>query len=180
MDKQAIARGNEAFVSTGMYRGLAMMPRQQVMIIGCADPRVNPEQTLGLQLGDAAVIRNLGGRVTPPTLATIAGLARLGARAAQASAGQGNPPGLDLLVLHHTDCGILRLVEEPEALAGFLGTDVARLDAMAVADPYRAVVHDVSVLRSLAMPGVRVWGLVYDVATGAVEITASPEEEAGA
>lgn len=176
MDSQVIARGNEAFVGTGTYRGLAMMPRQRVMIVGCADPRVNPEQILGLELGDAAVIRNIGGRVTPPTLATIAGLARLGAHAAQASAGQGTPPGVDLLILHHTDCGILRLGDEPEALAAFLGTDLARLDAMAVADPYRAVVHDVSVLRGLAMPGLRVWGLVYDVATGAVEITASPEE----
>lgn len=176
MDSKEMARGNEAFVSTGTHRGLAMMPRRRVMIVGCADPRVNPEQILGLQLGDAAVIRNIGGRVTPPTLATIAGLAHLGARGAQASAGPGNPPGVDLLVLHHTDCGILRLVDEPEALAGFLGTDPARLDAMAVADPYRAVVHDVSVLRGLALPGLRVWGLVYDVATGAVEITASPEE----
>lgn len=178
MDSQAIARGNESFVRAGTYRGLAMMPRQRVMIVGCADPRVDPEQILGLQLGDAAVIRNIGGRVTPPTLATIAGLARLGAHAAQTAAGPGNPPGLDLLVVHHTDCGILRLLDEPGALAGFLGTDLEGLDAMAVADPYRAVVHDVSVLRGLAMPGLRVWGLVYDVATGAVEITASPEAAA--
>ena len=177
MDRQAIAHGNAAFVSTGRYRDLVMMPRRRVMIVGCADPRVNPEQILGLQLGDAAVIRNIGGRLTPPTMATIAGLARLGARgSAQASAGQGDPSGVDLLVLHHTDCGILRLADEPEALAGFLGVEPARLDAMSVANPYRAVVHDVSVLRGLAMPGLRVWGLVYDVATGAVEITASPEE----
>lgn len=176
MDSQAIVRGNEAFVGTGTYQGLTMMPRLRVMIVGCADPRVNPEQILGLQLGDAAVIRNIGGRVTPPTLATIAGLARLGARAAQASVGQRNPPRVDLLVLHHTDCGIVHLVDEPEALAGFLGIDLARLDGMDVPDPYRAVVHDVSVLRGLAMPGVRVWGLVYDVVTGAVEIAASPVE----
>ena len=175
MDSRAMARGNEAFVSTGAHRGLAMMPRRRVVIVGCADPRVNPEQILDLQLGDAAVIRNIGGRVTPPVLATIAGLARLGARAAQAPTGRGDPSGTDLLVLHHTDCGVLRLADEPDALAGFLGTDPARLDAMTVADPYRAVVHDVSVLRGLAMPGLRVWGLVYDVATGVVEITAAPE-----
>ncbi len=86
--------------------------------------------------------------------------------------------GMDLLVLHHTDCGILRLAEEPDALAGFLGTDLAHLDAMTVKDPYRSVVHDVSVLRGLAMPGLRVWGLVYDVSSGAVDITASPREAA--
>ena len=178
MDSTAITRGNAAFVSTGAYRGLAMAPRRRLVVVGCADPRVNPEQILGLQLGDAAVIRTIGGRVTPSVLATLAGLARLGARAAQASAGRGDPPGTDLLVLHHTDCGIVRLVDEPDALAGFLGVDPARLDAMAVADPHRAVAHDVSVLRGLAMPGLRVWGLVHDVATGVVRIVAAPEEAA--
>lgn len=78
MDSQAIAGGNGAFVSTGTYRGLAMIPCRRAMIVGCADPRANPEPVLGLQLGGAAVICNIGGRVTPPTLAAVAALARLG------------------------------------------------------------------------------------------------------
>jgi carbonic anhydrase len=177
MDASEIVKGNEDFRASGAYEGLVMMPRRRIMIIGCADPRVDPEKILGLQLGDAAVIRNIGGRVTRPTLATLAGLGRLGARAAKA-AGQIEPLGLDLLVLHHTDCGILRLAEEPEALAGFLGTDPTQLSDMHITDPYAAVAHDVAIVRSLGMPGMRAWGLVYDVATGVVEVTAAPEEAA--
>jgi hypothetical protein len=47
---------------------------------------------------------------------------------------------------------------------------------MHVQDPYVAVAHDVEVLLGLPMPGLRIWGLVYDVATGAVEITATPQQ----
>lgn len=175
MDTQTILEGNGRFRATAAHVGLAMMPRRRMLIVGCADPRVDPQEVLGLELGDAAVVRNIGGRVTAPTLATIAGLGRLGARAPQA-ANRPDAPGLDLVILHHTDCGILRLAEEPEALARFLGTDLAHMADMHVDDPYAAVAHDVTVLRSLGMPGTRAWGLVYDVATGAVEIAVASEE----
>lgn len=176
MDRATILEGNGAFIATGRHESLAMMPRRRVMIIGCADPRVDPEKVLGLQMGDAAVIRNIGGRVTGPTLAMVAGLRSLGANAALAASQSGTGPGMDLVVLHHTDCGILHLADEPESLARFLGTDLAHLGDMHVQDPYVAVAHDVEVLRGLPMPGLRVWGLVYDVATGAVEITATPQQ----
>lgn len=174
---ETIVDGNRRFRRTAAHLGLAMMPRRRMLVVGCADPRVDPQQVLGLQLGDVAVIRNIGGRVTAPTLATLAGLGRLGARPARVSTPP-TAPRLDLVVLHHTDCGIVLLGEEPEALAGFLGTDVAHVAAMHVDDPHAAVVHDVTVLRGLGMPGARIWGLVYDVATGAVEIAAAPEDVA--
>ncbi|HEY0815244.1 MAG TPA: carbonic anhydrase [Pseudonocardia sp.] len=179
MEIDEVLAGNAAFTATGRFQGLRMMPRRQLLVIGCADPRVDPESVLGLELGDAAVVRNIGGRVTPPTLATLAGLATVGRLQMQASAG-GPPmgsPGLDVVVLHHTDCGILRLAEDPNALAGFLGTDVEQVRAMHVGDPAAAIRHDVGVVRE-TVPGIRVWGLVYDVATGRVEIMARPEEVA--
>jgi len=120
MDRATILEGNGAFIATGRHESLAMMPRRRVMIIGCADPRVDPEKVLGLQMGDAAVIRNIGGRVTGPTLAMVAGLRSLGANAALAASQSGTGPGMDLVVLHHTDCGILHLADEPESLARFL------------------------------------------------------------
>ncbi len=169
MNAIELKQGNDSFRATAAYEGLKLMPRRRLVIIGCADPRVDPEKILGLELGDAAVVRNLGGRVTAPTLATIAGLARVGARQGAAT------PGLDVVVLQHTDCGILRLADEPEALAGFLGTDVRQLPQMHVRDPFAAVEHDVSILRSLGLPGVRVWGLVYLVATGEIVIATPPE-----
>ena len=175
-----VVAGNAAFAATGGFEGLAMMPRQQMLVIGCADPRVDPEKVLGLALGDAAVVRNVGGRVTGPTLATLAGLGMVGRLLATApTAPTGDPmsrPGLDVVVLHHTDCGILRLARHPVELAGFLGVDPGDLPAMAVTDPVVAVAHDVATVRSrMTAPGIRVWGLVYDVVTGRVEVVVAPE-----
>jgi len=42
------------------------------MIIGCVDARVDSVDIFGLALGEAAVIRNVGGRITPATFQTMA------------------------------------------------------------------------------------------------------------
>ncbi|MFE7358979.1 carbonic anhydrase [Streptomyces sp. NPDC057543] len=47
------------------------MPSGSLTVIGCVDPRVDPSDVLGLKLGEAAVIRNVGGRVTPATRAML-------------------------------------------------------------------------------------------------------------
>ena len=49
---------NRAFAATGAQAGLAIMPRQQVFLVTCLDPRVDPAAFLGVGLGDAPVIRN--------------------------------------------------------------------------------------------------------------------------
>jgi carbonic anhydrase len=36
-----------------------------MMVVGCVDPRVDPAHVLGLSNGEAAIIRNVGGRITP-------------------------------------------------------------------------------------------------------------------
>ncbi len=175
MDIESIMHGNAVFRSSGEHHGITIRPRRNMLIIACADPRVDPERVLGMRLGDAAIIRNIGGRVTAPTLATVAGLGRVGARTAQDAGPQGNS-GLDVLVIHHTDCGILRLNEDPGALAGYLSTDLEQLAGMHVTDPRASVTHDVAVLRGRKLPGARIWGLVYDVATGLIEIEVSGQE----
>jgi carbonic anhydrase len=178
MDERSLVEGNAAFRASGAHQGLGMMPRRRLIIIGCADPRVDPEEILGLRMGDAAVIRNIGGRVTVPTVATLAGLGQVGARSAPAASPPDTAPGMDVIVLHHTDCGILRLADDPEALAGFLGTDATHVAAMSVRDPHAAVAQDVAVVRALPMPGLRAWGLVYDVTTGSVDVTVAPGQAA--
>ena len=100
-----------------------MMPRLRCMIVGCADPRVDPANIFGLEPGDAAVIRNIGGRITPATLQTMAMLRLV------AGADPGGPPGpgWHLVVLHHTDCGINRLTAYPELLAAHFGIETSEL-----------------------------------------------------
>lgn len=154
---------------------LSIMPSLKTMIVGCVDPRVDPVFVLGLKPGEAAVLRNVGGRVTPGALREMAMLQEV-ARA------HGARPGgrFDLIVLHHTDCGISLLESQPEQLAGYFGVEAAALPTKAVSDPRAAVAVDVALLRSNPhLP--RDWvvsGLVYDVHTGRVEVVVPPEPSA--
>src|SRR5260370_8771387 len=94
---------NTDFARHSFVPGASMMPVLKTMIIGCADPRVDPAHVLGLANGEALVIRNIGGRYTPATLQTMATL-RMIPHAEGAAPGAGwNPP-----VLHPPDCAIHR------------------------------------------------------------------------
>src|SRR6266699_4690413 len=67
---------NEQFART--YTPVALgLPTAQLLVIACLDHRVDPAIVLGLQLGDAPVIRNAGGRVTQAVIDYIAFLAFL-------------------------------------------------------------------------------------------------------
>jgi carbonic anhydrase len=147
-----------------------MMPALGAIVITCADPRVDPAHILGLQRGDALVIRNLGGRVTPATVQTIA---MLGAIAQN----EGVDPGaaaLEVIVLQHTDCGITRLRNHPEALAESFGIDAAALDGKSIDDPRAAISIDLAALRTVLPAGITLTGLLYDVDSGQVERVAEP------
>ena len=93
---------NEQFARC--YQAIALAPpAAQVLIVTCLDHRVDPAITLGLRLGDAPVIRNAGGRVTPAVIDDVAYLAFL---AGELFAGQGCPDTLfEVAVVHHTQCG---------------------------------------------------------------------------
>ena len=85
---------NQDFASHHFSKDLTLMPTLRAMIIGCVDPRVDPALLLGLKLGEAVVIRNVGGRITPGTLQTMGMLNRV------AQVGGGNPAGeFHLIVL---------------------------------------------------------------------------------
>jgi carbonic anhydrase len=74
------------------------------------------------------------------------------------------------VILHHTDCGITRLADYPDQLAAFFEIPAGELAGKAVADPYAAVRVDVAIARHALPPGRLVSGLVYDVATGLIEV----------
>jgi len=74
------------------------------------------------------------------------------------------------VILHHTDCGITRLADYPGQLAAFFEIPAGELEAKAVGDPYAAVRVDAAIARHALPPGRAVSGLVYDVATGLIEI----------
>ena len=149
------------------------IPNVKAIIIGCADMRVDPAHVLGIKPGEAIVIRNIGGRITPVLLEELGLLGRIGQVAGEIAGGGGE---FYLIVLQHTDCGITRLAGDPAMLAHFFQIQEGELKKKAVTDPRAAVAIDVAFLRAIpALPGE--WllsGLVYDVATGLVEIIVPP------
>ena len=166
-----LVQRNEEFAAHRFAADLSLMPTLGTLVIGCADPRVDPAHVLGLEPGEALVIRNIGGRITPATLQTMALLGMI-----PQLEGAGPVTGLNIVVLQHTDCGITRLARVPDRLAGYLGVMPEDLEAKAVGDPYAAVAVDVAALKANpSLPaGVIVSGVVYDVATGRVAMVAPP------
>jgi len=163
---------NEQFARTYTPAPLGP-PTAQVLVVSCLDHRVDPAIILGLQLGDAVVIRNAGGRVTPAVIDDIAYLAYL---AGQLFGGQVFADSLfEVAVVHHTQCGTGFLADPSfrRQAAEATGLAEAALEASAVADPHTTVKADVERLLTspLLSPKVSVSGHVYDIATGRVTTT---------
>ncbi|HEV2378536.1 MAG TPA: carbonic anhydrase [Terriglobia bacterium] len=149
------------------------LPNVRAIVIGCADMRVDPAHVLGIKPGEAVVMRNIGGRITPGLLEQLGLLGRIGEVAGEIPGGGGE---FHVIVLHHTDCGITRLVGDPTMLAHYFQIQEGELKKKVVTDPRSAVAVDVASLRAIpALPGEwLISGLVYDVATGLVETVVPP------
>jgi len=163
---------NEQFARTYTPAALGP-PAAQLVAVTCLDHRVDPAIVLGLRLGDAPVIRNAGGRVTPAVIDDIAYLAFL---AGQLFGDQLEDGRLfEVAVIHHTQCGTSLLADPAfrHQAAEATGLSEAALEASAVADPRTTVKADVERLLTspLLAPKVSVSGHVYDIATGRVTTT---------
>ena len=151
------------------------LPNVKAIIIGCADMRVDPAHVLGIQPGEAVVMRNIGGRITPGLLEQLGMLGRIGEVVGAVPNDGGE---FHLIVLQHTNCGITYLAGETAMLTRFFQTPEPELKTKAVSDPRAAVAADVALLRSVpALPGEwLVSGLVYDVETGLVDVVVPPAQ----
>jgi carbonic anhydrase len=168
---------NEQFARTYTPAALGI-PARQMLIVTCLDHRVDPAIVLGLQLGDAPVIRNAGGRVTQAVIDDIAFLA------GQLFAGQGTDGTLfEVAVVHHTQCGTGFLADPGfrHQAAEATGLAETALEASAVADPHATVKTDVERLLAspLLSPKVSVSGHVYDIATGHTTTTVDARYPSG-
>ena len=156
---------NHSFSATEGHLGAQVMPTLGLGIVTCLDPRVDPTSFLGLQLSEAMVLRNAGGRVTDRVIADLS-FTTFMARTMAAGV------GVEIAVIHHTQCGTGFLADEAfrasyAAHSGYLEDDLA---AEAVTDPFATVRHDTEVLLAhrLVPDAVSVSGHVYDLATGEV------------
>ncbi|MCH7667751.1 MAG: carbonic anhydrase [Acidobacteria bacterium] len=165
--------GNQRFASTFADSELPIKPRLGTIVLTCVDTRLDPARFLDVAPGDILVLRNTGGRLTQGVLLDLAVLGFL------ASGPLGGPPvSPELVIIHHTDCGMSRLVdpEAQRALGERLGISSEAVAAMAIADPAESVKDDVE--KFLHTPGVPatfvVSGHVYDVATGLLDEVVAP------
>ena len=163
-----LLKRNQAFAATGAHDGLSSLPRRGVFVVTCMDSRVDPASFLGLELGDALVMRNAGGRVTAEVIGDIAFIAQL-----TTTIFGDETPAIEIVVIHHTECGTAFLADETfrGPFAASIRAEPDALTERAVVDPFQTVRLDVDTLRkSPLLPAhAVVSGHVYDVASGLVE-----------
>src|SRR5262245_50488295 len=151
---------NEQYVQ-GFDRGdLPMPPRRHVAVLTCMDARLHPEKFLGLDVGDAHVIRNAGGRASDDALRSLVISERLlGTN--------------EIVVIHHTDCGMLTFQNSDLAakIQADLGADAAGWDFLPFSDLKQSVRDDVARLReSPFIPkDIPISGAIYDVRSGRLQ-----------
>jgi carbonic anhydrase len=169
----ALAR-NRAFAAAGGHDGAVVLPQLRLAVITCLDPRTDPAHFLGLQLSEALVIRNVGGRVTPEVIDELAFLGLLAEQLVP------DDPLFELAVVHHTQCGAGALADDGfrARYAERIGADEASLREHAVVDPAATVAADVARLRAAPSLSPRhpVSGHVYDVVSGLVETVVAAEK----
>src|SRR5688572_18666425 len=90
---------NEQY-STAFDKGdLPLPPAKKVAVVACMDARLDPARVLGLEEGDAHVIRNAGGVVTDDAIRSLTISQRLlGTQ--------------EIILIHHTDCGMLTFSDD--------------------------------------------------------------------
>lgn len=138
---------------------LSAPPARRVAVVTCMDARLDPWQFLGMDLGDAHVIRNAGGRVSEDAIRSLVISQRLlGTN--------------EVVVIHHTDCGMATFENEDLAnkIREDLGVDASGRDFLTFSDLEQSVRDDVEALRGsdLIADDITLVGAVYDVESGEV------------
>ena len=94
-----LLRNNEAYAASFDKGHLGMPPTKKVAVVACMDARLQPNRILGLEEGEAHVIRNAGGVITDDEIRSLAISQRL----------LGTE---EIILIHHTDCGMLTFQDD--------------------------------------------------------------------
>jgi carbonic anhydrase len=151
-----LLENNAAYAASFDKGDLPLPPGRKVAVLACMDARLNPYGALGLQEGDAHVIRNAGGVVTDDEIRSLAISQRL----------LGTE---EIILIHHTDCGMLTFTDDEFKRS--IQEEVGIKPEWA-AESFTDLDEDVrqSLARIQASPFIprkdSVRGFVYDVTTG--------------
>lgn len=149
-----------AFSKSFAFAGQPGRAQRGLAIVTCMDSRISPLAVVGMQAGDAKILRNAGARVTEDVLRTLVLAIYL--------------LGVDrILVMPHTDCQMAQ-AQEPEihaTIAEQFGVDTRSLEFRTVVDQQAALITDVTRIRSFPLipRTVAVAGAIYDVHTGSLD-----------
>ena len=153
-----LLRANEGYASAFTKGDLPTPPAKQTIVVTCMDARLLPSRFLGLEEGDAHVIRNAGGRVQDALRSIVISQRLLGTN--------------EVLVIHHTECGMLTFKNEDlyAKVQQDLGADASDIDFLPFPDLEQSVRDDVRFLKDspLVPDDVSIRGFVYDVKSGKV------------
>jgi carbonic anhydrase len=151
-----LVKANEAYAATFSRGELPLPPARGIAIVTCMDARILPSRALGLQEGDAHVIRNAGGRARDALRSLIISQRLLGTR--------------EVAVIHHTDCGMLTFNNRDlrEKVREDLGQDTGEFDFLPFKNLDDSVREDIEFLQATQLldPETLIKGFVYDVKTG--------------
>jgi len=157
MAARDLLAANERYAATFVKGDLPMPPARRFAVVTCMDARLDPARFLGLEEGDAHVIRNAGGLVSDDALRSLViSHWLLGTQEA--------------FVIAHTDCGMLTFTNEQlrAKLAEQAGADASEIDFLPFPDLDESVRSSVRRIReSPFLPdSFSAGGFVYDVRTG--------------
>jgi carbonic anhydrase len=165
VEVDALLAANERFAASFDRGELSAPPRRSLAVLACMDARLDPVAALGLEPGDAHVLRNAGGRASGDALRSLRiSTHLLGVR--------------EVVVIHHTGCGLEGLDEARlrRIVRGMGGEDPGKGSFLGFAELDGSVREDVETIRSApGLPaGLIVSGLVYDVASGRLRVVEGP------
>ena len=171
-DLQILLERNQHFAA--QYKGgLKGIPKLATFVLTCSDARIDPAHFLGLELGDALVFRNGGGRVTDDIELELGILWTMAA----GMMGE-NFQGFSLVIIQHTDCGFERLAnpEMAAALSNRLNVEPAQIEGMSNVDHAQSIYEDIERLRqsSLVPNKLVVSGHIYNVEDGTLAEVIAP------
>ena len=156
-----LLEANRRYQTTGFHAApRTPQPQRHLVILTCMDARLDVFACLGLELGDAHILRNAGGRVTEDSIRSlVVSSYALGTR--------------EVGIIHHTNCGLEATTQEN--MAERTGTNA--IDYLAFADVEESVRDDVNAVRVCQyLPSDFVsWGAVYDVDNGELRTIVPPQ-----
>jgi carbonic anhydrase len=151
-----VQRANEAYASAFQKGSLPIPPARRLAVVTCMDARIDPARALGLEEGDAHVIRNAGGRAADALRSLIISEQLLGTT--------------HIVLIHHTDCGMLTFRNEDlrAKVRQELHADAESIDFLPYGDLDQSVRDDVALLKASPFipEHIDIRGYVYDVKSG--------------